>query len=170
MRSELDARKESNDVMILQKQINELKDDKLTLENKLAVLQTTAALVAAAGGSGAGASSSGGHNSLRASDELTAPLVAQNQTLSIQVRELENQIQELNAQRKELVLSKEKLIGQLHETESEVEKQSQALQIAVLQFNVEKKTLKDDIEKSKRELAVLNELKKSLLVILVFFF
>ena len=109
MKSELEARKESNDVLILRKEINELKDDKMTLENKLAVLQTTAAMVAAAGGA-ASSQHGGGSNSLRASDEITGPLVSQNQSLSIKVREVDNQIEDLNRDRKELVSYKEELL------------------------------------------------------------
>lgn len=167
MKSELEARKESNDVLILRKEINDLKDDKMTLENKLAVLQTTAAMVAAAGGAASHLGGAGGSNSLRASDEITGPLVSQNQSLSIKVRELENQIEELNRDRKELVTYKEELLTRVNETENEIEKQNEALQFAVLQFNVEKKALNDDIAKNKRELGVLTELKKSLLVRIV---
>lgn len=161
MKTDLEARKETNDVMILRKENVELKDDKLLLKNKLAMLETKVAVEAAAalGGSGAGS-----NNPLRSSDELTAPLVSQNQSLSIKVRELENQIDELNRDRKHLLTYKDELVARVSETESEIEKQNDALQFAVLQFNVEKKALNEEIAKNKRELGVLNELKKSLLV------
>lgn len=158
MRSELVARNESNDLIILKKDFNDLQHEKLELQNKLAVLQTTAAVVAATTAANSNA------NSLRSSDDLTTPLINQNQSLTIKVRELQNHIEELKKDRESLNKCKEDLSVRLDETEGEIRKQNDALQLAVLQFNMENKTLSDDLNKSKKELAVLNDLKKSLLV------
>ena len=156
-------RTESNDLILLRKENSDLKDDKLALENKIAMLQTTVAVAAATT-----ANNAGGANSLRNSEEITTPLINQNQSLTIKVRELENQIEELNKDRKQLNNLKDGLLAKLDETEGDIKNQNDALQLAVLQFNVEKNALKDELTKNKKDLSILNDLKKSLLVSISF--
>lgn len=153
------AKNESNELIMLRKEISDLRDTKMGLENKLALMETTAAVVAA---------TKSHNNSLRSSDDLTTPLMNQNQSLTNKVRELENRIDELDKDRRHLSACKTELSLKLEENETEIAKQNEALHMAALQYNVDKKSLNDELQKTKRELNVLTDLKKSLIVCVSF--
>ena len=139
---------EQNDIKQLRKEISDLKEDKHALENKISILQTTNAFATAA------ATAS---NSLRSSEDF-----AVTESMNIKVKALENQIEELNKDRKILSSCKEELSFKLDETENEIKKRSEALNIAILQFNMEKKVLSEENSKAKRELNELNETRRKL--------
>lgn len=98
--------------------------------------------------------------SLRNSQDFD--IAGQNESLTIKVKALENQIEELNKDRKILADYKEDLCQKLDEQEDEIKNHQEALQLATLHFNVEKKNLNDEISKCKKELNDLNELKRNL--------
>ena len=78
IKSELENKIDLNDIRTLRKEITDLKEDKHALENKLSIMQTTAAVI----NSGHGAGSNGG--SLRSSEDFSQNH-QQNEILSIKV-------------------------------------------------------------------------------------
>ncbi|CAF0711074.1 unnamed protein product [Brachionus calyciflorus] len=98
--------------------------------------------------------------SLRNSEDFE--LINQNESLQVRIKALENQIDELNKDRKILADYKEELIQKIDEQEEEIKNHNEALQIATLQFTVDKKNLNDEILKCKKEMTDLNDLKRNL--------
>jgi hypothetical protein len=133
-----------NDLKQLRKEISDLKEDKHALANKISILQTTNAVATAS-------------TSLRSSEDFAVA-----ESLNVKVKALENQIEELNKDRKILSSCKEELSFKLDETENEIKKRSEALNIAILQFNMEKKVLSEENSRARRELNELNEARRRL--------
>ena len=103
-----------------------------------------------------------GGGSLRSSDDFSQQGGPQYESLQIKVKALENQIDELNKDRKVLSACKEDLSIKLDETEHEITKRNDALNMATLKFNMEKKLLSDENARFKKELGELNETRRSL--------
>jgi chromosome segregation ATPase len=154
LKSEYAMKSELNELKILRKEINDLKEDKHALENKLSLYQAATTLTA----------TTSANQSTRSTDENnnTSTLANLNESLNIKIKALENQIEELNKDRKILSACKEDLSIKLEETENDISKRNEALELATYKFNLEKKALTEENIKLKKDYNELNETRKKL--------
>lgn len=83
-------------------------------------------------------------------------------SLANKVKLLEGHIEELNADRNKLSAIKDDLTLKLEEYEADVHNQNEALQLATIQFNTEKRQLMEDNQRARIDLRESLELKKCL--------
>ena len=154
LKSEYAMKSELNELKILRKEINDLKEDKHALENKLSLYQAATTLTAT--------SANQSTRSIDENNNNASTLANLNESLNIKIKALENQIEELNKDRKILSACKEDLSIKLEETESDISKRNEALELATYKFNLEKKALTDENIKLKKDYNELNETRKKL--------
>ncbi len=153
LKSEYAMKSELNELKILRKEINDLKEDKHALENKLSLYQAATTLTATSP-----------NQTIRSIDENNnaSTLANLNESLNIKIKALENQIDELNKDRKILSACKEDLSIKLEETENDISKRNEALELATYKFNLEKKSLTEENLKLKKDYNELSDTRKKL--------
>ena len=144
-----DRQLDSNEIKNLQTQILELKGQNLDLENKLLVakLLTENEIKTMS-------------SKINSNNEMENSGNVLTNNLAIKVKALENQIEELNNDRNKLNLMKEDLINKLNDYEKDLRNRDEALQLATIQFNTEKKHLVEENSRANQELMESTELKK----------
>lgn len=130
-KSEIALKSNAHEIKKLNSEIVDLKSEKQNLETRLALLQA---------------------NPKTFDSPLVQQLNEQNERLSVEIKALKHQIDELNKDRNLLSEHKEELSARLDESEMSVNKHQEALEKAILQFNLEKAVIRDENVKLKSDM------------------
>ena len=149
---DLNHKADTNDIKLLHKEIANLKEEKLNLEEKIAKSKLEAVATAAI--------VSGATKSPYQSAD--AHYQAESLTLNSTISALNEQIKRLNDDRQLLSEQKEELNHKLSEAEKDILNRDEALKITTHKYMLENATIKQEKERAEAELQKLSEVKKKL--------